>query len=87
MTIADMSTINVEVNVDETEVSNVEVGWQSQVDAGRNHRGGYAKIRWQFQVRHAGRTFEPRKRSGSESLKSPLNCAMPDGFRNGLRPA
>jgi HlyD family secretion protein len=26
MTIADMSTINVEVNVDETEISNVEVG-------------------------------------------------------------
>ena len=28
MTIADMSTINVEVNVDETEISNVEVGQQ-----------------------------------------------------------
>lgn len=31
MTIADMSTINVEVNVDETEISNVEVGQQVKV--------------------------------------------------------
>ncbi|HKZ00995.1 MAG TPA: efflux RND transporter periplasmic adaptor subunit [Pyrinomonadaceae bacterium] len=31
MTIADMSTINVEVNVDETEISNVEVGHQAKV--------------------------------------------------------
>ncbi|MGI9165066.1 MAG: HlyD family secretion protein [Pyrinomonadaceae bacterium] len=31
MTIADMSTINVEVNVDETEISNVEVGHQVKV--------------------------------------------------------
>ena len=31
MTIADMSTINVEVNVDETEISNVEVGQQTKV--------------------------------------------------------
>src|SRR5216110_1218050 len=30
MTIADMSTINVEVNVDETEISNVEVGQRSE---------------------------------------------------------
>src|SRR6266508_2969573 len=32
MTIADMSTINVEVNVDETEISNVEVGQQAKVN-------------------------------------------------------
>lgn len=31
MTIADMSTINVEVNVDETEISNVEVGHHAKV--------------------------------------------------------
>ena len=31
MTIADMSTINVEVNVDETEINNVEVGQQAKV--------------------------------------------------------
>src|SRR5215471_12843569 len=31
MTIADMSTINVEVNVDETEISSVEVGQQAKV--------------------------------------------------------
>jgi HlyD family secretion protein len=31
MTIADMSTINVEVNVDETEISNVDVGQQAKV--------------------------------------------------------
>src|SRR6185503_362762 len=31
MTIADMSTINVEVNVDETEISNVEVGQSAKV--------------------------------------------------------
>jgi HlyD family secretion protein len=31
MTIADMSTINVEVNVDETEISNVDVGEQAKV--------------------------------------------------------
>jgi HlyD family secretion protein len=31
MTIADMSAINVEVNVDETEISNVEVGQQAKV--------------------------------------------------------
>ena len=31
MTIADMSTINVEVNVDETEISNVEVGQQAKI--------------------------------------------------------
>src|SRR5437667_843427 len=31
MTIADMNTINVEVNVDETEISNVEVGQQAKV--------------------------------------------------------
>lgn len=31
MTIADMSVINVEVNVDETEISNVEVGQQAKV--------------------------------------------------------
>lgn len=31
MTIADMSTINVEVNVDETEISNVEVGQQTKI--------------------------------------------------------
>ena len=31
MTIADMSTINVEVNVDETEISNVEVGQQTRI--------------------------------------------------------
>lgn len=31
MTIADMSTINVEVNVDETEISNVEVGQKAKV--------------------------------------------------------
>jgi HlyD family secretion protein len=31
MTIADMSTINVEVNVDETEIANVEVGQQAKV--------------------------------------------------------
>src|SRR5713226_8594586 len=31
MTIADMSTINIEVNVDETEISNVEVGQQAKV--------------------------------------------------------
>lgn len=31
MTIADMSTINVEVNVDETEITNVEVGQQAKV--------------------------------------------------------
>ena len=31
MTIADMSTINVEVNVDETEISNVEVGQHAKV--------------------------------------------------------
>jgi HlyD family secretion protein len=31
MTIADMSTINIEVNVDETEISNVDVGQQAKV--------------------------------------------------------
>jgi HlyD family secretion protein len=31
MTIADMSTINIEVNVDETEIANVEVGEQAKV--------------------------------------------------------
>jgi len=31
MTIADMSTVNVEVNVDETEINNVEVGQQAKV--------------------------------------------------------
>ncbi len=31
MTIADMSTINIEVNVDETEISNVDVGQQARV--------------------------------------------------------
>ena len=31
MTIADMSTINVEINVDETEISNVELGQQTKV--------------------------------------------------------
>jgi HlyD family secretion protein len=31
MTIADMSTINVEVNVDETEIANVDVGQQAKV--------------------------------------------------------
>jgi len=31
MTIADMSAINVEVNVDETEISNVEVGQLAKV--------------------------------------------------------
>jgi HlyD family secretion protein len=31
MTIADMSTINVEVNVDETEIANVDVGQEAKV--------------------------------------------------------
>src|SRR5207237_5585603 len=31
MTIADMSTVNVEVNVDETEIANVEVGQEAKV--------------------------------------------------------
>src|SRR5437870_11362136 len=31
MTIADMSTINVEVNVDETEIASVEVGQQAKI--------------------------------------------------------
>src|SRR5437763_6334651 len=34
MTIADMSTINVEVNVDETEIANVDVGQQAKVKVG-----------------------------------------------------
>src|SRR4029079_15963115 len=34
MTIADMSQINVEVNVDETEINNVEVGQETKVKVG-----------------------------------------------------
>jgi HlyD family secretion protein len=38
MTIADMSQINVEVNVDETEINNVKVGQEAKVKGRRSRR-------------------------------------------------
>ncbi len=84
MTIADMSTINVEVNVDETEISNVEVGQQVKVkvDAlGDKEIQAVVTQKNPLAVSKSdtlGRPFNSRERTGSERIQGHGRAARDD---------
>ena len=95
MTIADMSTINVEVNVDETEISNVEVGQPAKVkvDAlGEKEINAVVTAKESAgnrKVRHSGWSIKPGECSGSQRIQSYGRVnrkEMTDEIRNALRP-
>lgn len=94
MTIADMSTINVEVNVDETEISNVEVGQQAKVkvDAlGEKEITGVVTQKNPLAVSKSDTQGGLSNRVNVQEAKEfkvtvKLLEPMPDEVRNGLRP-
>lgn len=93
MTIADMSTINVEVNVDETEISNVEVGQQAKVkvDAlGDKEITGVVTQKNPLAVSKSdtqgGLSNRVNVQEAKEFKVTVELRDMPDELRNGLRP-
>ncbi len=93
MTIADMSTINVEVNVDETEIASVEVGQQTKikVDAfGERELGGVVKQKNPLAVGKSDVTGGLQTRVNTQEAKEFKVVVelrdVPDDVRNGLRP-
>ncbi len=93
MTIADMSTINVEVNVDETEISNVEVGQQAKVKVDalgdkeltavvtQKNPLAVSKSDTQGGLSNRVNVQEAKEFKVTVELRD-----MPDELRNGLRP-
>ena len=93
MTIADMSTINVEVNVDETEISNVEVGQQAKVKVDalgdkeitavvtQKNPLAVSKSDTQGGLSNRVNVQEAKEFKVTVELRD-----MPDEIRNGLRP-
>jgi HlyD family secretion protein len=93
MTIADMSTINVEVNVDETEISNVEVGQQAKVKVDalgekeitavvtQKNPLAVSKSDTQGGLSNRVNVQEAKEFKVTVELRD-----MPDDVRNGLRP-
>jgi HlyD family secretion protein len=93
MTIADMSTINVEVNVDETEISNVEVGQQAKVkvDAlGDKEITAVVIQKNPLAISKSdttgGLTARVNVQEAKEFKVTVKLIDMPDEIRNGLRP-
>ena len=94
MTIADMSTINVEVNVDETEISNVETGQQVKikVDAlGDKEVKGVVIQKNPLAVSKSDTQGGLSNRVNVQEAKEfkvtiQVDQAMPDDIRNALRP-
>ncbi|HEY3025688.1 MAG TPA: efflux RND transporter periplasmic adaptor subunit, partial [Pyrinomonadaceae bacterium] len=94
MTIADMSTINVEVNVDETEISNVEVGQQVKikVDAlGDKEIKGEVIQKNPLAVSKSDTQGGLSNRVNVQEAKEfkvtiQVDNSMPDDIRNALRP-
>jgi HlyD family secretion protein len=94
MTIADMNTINVEVNVDETEVNSVEVGQQAKVkvDAlGEKEIKGTVIQKNPLAVAKSDTTGGLSNRVNVQEAKEfkvtlELDKAMPDDVKNALRP-
>ncbi len=93
MTIADMSTINVEVNVDETEISNVEAGQQVKVkvDAlGDKEIKGVVTLKNPLAVSKSDTTggLSPRVNvQEAKEFKVTIELRdLPDDLKNGLRP-
>ena len=94
MTIADMSTINVEVNVDETEISNVEVGQQVKikVDAlGDKEIKGQVIQKNPLAVSKSDTQGGLSNRVNVQEAKEfkvtiQVDNSMPDDIRNALRP-
>lgn len=93
MTIADMSTINVEVNVDETEISNVEVGQQAKVkvDAlGDKEIRAVVKQKNPLAVSKSDTTGGLSNRVNvqeAKEFKVTIELQdLPDEIKNGLRP-
>jgi HlyD family secretion protein len=93
MTIADMSTINVEVNVDETEISNVEVGQQvkvkvdalgdKEIQAVVTQKNPLAVSKSDTQ---GGLSTRVNVQEAKEFKVTVELRDMPDEIRNGLRP-
>jgi HlyD family secretion protein len=93
MTIADMSTINVEVNVDETEISNVEVGQHAKVKVDalgdkeiqavvtQKNPLAVSKSDTQGGLSNRVNVQEAKEFKVTVELRD-----MPDEIRNGLRP-
>ena len=93
MTIADMSTINVEVNVDETEISNVEVGQLAKVKVDalgdkeiqavvtQKNPLAVSKSDTQGGLSNRVNVQEAKEFKVTVELRE-----MPDDIRNGLRP-
>ena len=94
MTIADMNTINVEVNVDETEVNSVEVGQQAKVkvDAlGEKEIKGTVIQKNPLAVAKSDTTGGLSNRVNVQEAKEfkvtlELDKGMPDDVKNALRP-
>ena len=94
MTIADMSTINVEVNVDETEISNVEAGQPAKVkvDAlGDKEIKATVTLKNPLAVSKSDTTGGLSNRVNVQEAKEfkvtlELDKNMPDELRNALRP-
>ena len=94
MTIADMNTINVEVNVDETEVNNVEVGQQAKVkvDAlGEKEIKAIVILKNPLAIAKSDTTGGLSNRVNVQEAKEfkvtlELDKSMPDDIRNALRP-
>ena len=93
MTIADMSTINVEVNVDETEIASVEVGQATKikVDAfGERELAGVVTQKNPLAVGKSDTTGGLTNRVNTQEAKEFRVVVelrdVPDEVRNGLRP-
>jgi len=93
MTIADMSTINVEVNVDETEIANVEVGQVAKIkiDAfGDRELGGVVTQKNPLAVGKSDTQGGLSQRINTQEAKEFRVVIetrdVPDDVRNGLRP-
>jgi HlyD family secretion protein len=94
MTIADMSKINVEVNVDETEISNVEVGQQAKVkvdalgdkelDAVVIQKNPLAVSKSDTQGGLSNRVNVQEAKEFKVTVE--LSDKLPDEIRNGLKP-
>src|SRR5258705_3888967 len=93
MTIADMSTINVEVNVDETEISNVEVGQPAKVKVDALGDKEIAAVVTQknplavYKSDTQGGLSNRVNVQEAKEFKVTVELRdMPDEIRNGLRP-
>src|SRR5687768_2505500 len=93
MTIADMSTINVEVNVDETEISNVEVGQQVKVKVDALGEKEIAAVVTQKNPLAVSKSDTQGGLSNRVNVQEAKEFKvtvelrdMPDEVRNGLRP-